>query len=97
MHWMSWVRGEPLNICTVTPGYRAVTGKRKLSGWLMAKDGCLNALYEAGLSGGEAPVFGPAGKICRAAATIAGGLRPGGAGRLTGVLHYFTRGPDSIL
>jgi len=96
MHWMPWVRGKPSNICTVMPLRRAAAGKRKLAGWLIAKDGCLDAFYDAGLSGGEAPAFGPAGKIRPAAATFAGGLRPCGAARLTGVLHYFTRGPDGI-
>ncbi len=96
MHWMPWVREKPFNISTIIPLRRLATGKRKLAGWLIAKDGCLNAIYDVRLSGGEAPVFGPAGKIRFAAATFAGGLRPCGAARLTGVLHYFTRGPDGI-
>lgn len=96
MHWMPWVRGKPFNICTTTPMRRAAAGKRKLTGWLIAKDGCLDAIYDIRLSRGETPAFGPAGKIRSGAATFAGGLRPCGPARLTGVLHYFTRGPDGI-
>ncbi|MFA7466995.1 MAG: hypothetical protein WCY82_01865 [Desulfotomaculaceae bacterium] len=96
MHWMPWVRGKQISISTTVPLRWARAGKRKLTGWLIDKNGCLEAIYAVISSRCVALVGGPVGKTWPGATTFAGGLRPCGAARLTGVLHYFTRGPDGI-
>jgi len=97
MHWMPWVRGKPIKIYTIAPLCWARAGKRKLTGWLISKSGCLEAIYAVISSRCEALIAaGAAGKTWAGTTTFAGGLRPCGAARLNGVLHYFTRGPDGI-
>lgn len=98
MHWMQWVREQQGKIWVGRPLFPAAPGRKKLAGWLVARDGCLQAVYAANplitiVPAAAVPVeYTRCGEI-----TFAGGLRPSGAGRLSGVLHYFTRGPDGIL
>jgi len=101
MRWMSWVRKQPVNIMTKIPFYKWQAGNKKSTAWLIDKDGCLkevNVLPAVGnvpMSTGEC-LSGCFFTPVHAAQTFAGGMRPAGAARLTGVLHYFTRGPDNI-
>lgn len=86
---------------TKVPFCKWQAGNKKSTAWLVDKEGCLKEV-DIPLPAGNIPV--PTGECflgcfftpVHAAQTFAGGIRPAGAGRLTGVLHYFTRGPDNI-
>lgn len=101
MHWMQWVREQPGSIWTAVPPRWFIKSNKSLAGWLMRRDGCLQAVYVAVPA--IVSLFAPGavakvvtGGLDYTATTFAGCSRPAGAARLTGVLHYFTRGPDGI-
>lgn len=94
MRWMQWVREQTGRIWTTVPIRLKSFGRKKPAGWLLGRDGCLKAVSEPVLI--TDPTAGPFQQFRRRETTFAGGLRLSGAGRLNGVLHYFTRGPDGI-
>jgi hypothetical protein len=91
--WMSWIKEHVDNIWAVAPRHGVVPGKRKILCWRVGKGGCLQAA-----AGGPAAemmlLVRPAAAVGVGETSFAGGVRLRGAARLTGVLHYFTRGPD---
>lgn len=89
MMWMDQGQAKLGKAWGVLP-CRGVWCKLRQSGWLLCPDGTLQAVF----SGSHAPVLSITGYAGIVEQSFAGGLRPGGAGRLTGVLHYFTRGPN---
>ncbi|SFR04465.1 hypothetical protein [Desulfoscipio geothermicus] len=93
MFWMSWIKQQVDNIWAVMPRHGVVPGRKKLLGWLVGKNGCLQAATGGPVAETILPIC-PATAVPAREPSFAGGVRPGGAARLTGVLHYFTRGPD---
>lgn len=87
--WMDQLQAKLVNAWGVLPR-RGVWCKLRQSGWLLCPDGTLQAI----VSGSPAPVISITGYVGIVEQSFAGGLRPKGAGRLTGVLHYFPRGPN---
>lgn len=93
MLWMKWVKKELDHISATMPRLGMIRGKGKCFMWLLDKDGFLRLIS---VSFNISDTFDPLASAVRWLGTpsYAGGLRPGGPARLTGVLHYFTRGPD---
>ncbi len=94
MLWMPWVKQGINNIWAVPPRRGVIPGRLKPAGWLLDEDGCLKEIYGGPVKASEPVLLLPAGRE-KKELSFAGGLRPGGAPRLRGVLHYFTRGPTA--
>jgi hypothetical protein len=88
--WSERAQIKLQNVWGVLPRCGIVRCKLKRSGWLLCPDGDLRVIF----SGLQEPVRFMCEYREVLEQSFAGGLRPGGPGRLTGVLYYFTRGPN---
>ncbi|AGK99761.1 hypothetical protein [Desulfoscipio gibsoniae] len=90
MFWMDLIQVKLKSFRGVMPRRGVIWYKLRQSGWLLCRDGNLRAIW----GGLWEPVLSIAGHAGLRELSFAGGVRPNGAARLTGVLHYFTRGPN---
>jgi len=93
MLWSRWFRQGINNIMVELPRSWVVPGGRRLTGWLLEKNGCLKVVCSSYVFPADFFKFIP-GNVWLEAISRVGSWRPGGTARLTGVLNYFTRGPD---
>ncbi len=90
MLWKDHVRLELKSVWGVVPWHGVAWCKIRQFGWLLCRDGSLQAIF----NGQQKPFLSILGCAGTGELSFAGGVRPQGAARLTGVLHYFTRGPN---
>ncbi len=91
MLWMDQVQAGLDSVWRVMPFHGFAWGKLKQSGWLLCREGILQAIWVV-VSG--KPVLSILGHAWIRGLLFVRGVRLQGAAGLTGVLHYFVRGPN---